>query len=96
MIRLVYALALISAPVLAQPPQMPNLEEVFFKQFDQNQDGEVSQAEFLKPTEQQFEHMDTNNDGSLSQAEVRAFNDAMKQHMQEMQQRMQQQSGPGR
>ena len=90
------ALVALSAPVFAQQGagQMPNLEEMFFKQFDSNQDGEVSKAEFLKPTEAQFDHMDRNGNGSLDQAEIKAFNDEMNQRMREMQQRMQQQGGP--
>lgn len=86
-------LALASMPAFAQQ-QMPNLEEMFFKQFDGNQDGSVSKAEFLKPTEAQFDHMDSDRSGSLDQAEVRAFNAEMQKRMQEMQQRMQQQGGP--
>ena len=86
------ALVLFSTPVLAQQqPQRPNLEEMFFKQFDTNQDGLVSKAEFLKPTEEQFAHMDRDNDGSLNRAEVKAFNAEMDKRMQEMYQRMQQQ-----
>ena len=92
--RLIIALALASTPAFAQ--QMPNLEEMFFKQYDGNQDGQVGKAEFLKPTEAQFEYMDRDKNGSLNQAEVKAFNDEMKQRIQEMQQRMQQQGdAPG-
>jgi len=91
--NIIIALSFLAAPALAQQPQMPNLEEVFFKQFDTNQDGRVDKAEFLKPTEAQFDHMDTNKDGALDQAEVKAFNDEMKQRMQEMQRQMQQQGG---
>ncbi len=87
-------LVAISAPALAQQPQMPNLEEMFFKQFDTDQDGQVSRAEFLKPTEAQFQHMDRDGNGALDGAEVKAFNEEVQQHMREMQQRMQQQGGP--
>ena len=92
------ALTLFSMPVLAQqslpqPPQMPNLEEMFFKQFDTDQDGRVTKAEFLKPTEAQFDYMDTNKDGVLDQSEVKAFNDEMKKRGQEMLRQMQQQGG---
>lgn len=87
-------LMLLSASALAQQPQMPNLEEMFFKQFDNDNDGQVSRAEFLKPTEAQFEHMDRNHNGALDQAEVTAFNAEMKQRMEEMRQRMQQGGGP--
>jgi len=90
-------LTLFSASALAQQPGMaPDLEEMFFKQFDANQDGVVSEEEFLKPTRAQFEHMDRNRDGVLDQAEVKAFNDEMNQRMKEMQQRMQQQGMPQR
>jgi Ca2+-binding EF-hand superfamily protein len=72
---------------------MPDLEKIFFEQFDTNKDGLVSKEEFLKPTVEQFNHMDRDNNGSLDQAEVKAFNDEMKQRMQEMQRQMQQQGG---
>ena len=93
------ALAMISAPALAQQPQMPqmpDLEKLFFEQFDTDKDGKVSKAEFLNPTEVQFAHMDRDKNGALDQAEVKAFNDEMKQRMQEMQRQMQQQGLPGR
>lgn len=86
-------IAFLAAPALAQQPQMPNLEEMFFKQFDSNEDGRVDKGEFLKPTEAQFDHMDSNQDGALDQAEVKAFNDEMQKRMQEMQRQMQQQGG---
>jgi Ca2+-binding EF-hand superfamily protein len=86
-------LGLICAQAFAQQQQMPNLEEVFFQQFDADKDGLVSKAEFLQPTEAQFAHMDRNNDGNLDRAEVKAFNEEMQQRMREMQQRMQQQGG---
>lgn len=89
----ILALALSSTAVMAQPPQMPDLNDLFFKQFDSNQDGKVSKAEFMKPTEAQFDHMDKDNDGALDKAEVKAFNDAMQQRMQELQKQMQQHGG---
>lgn len=91
------ALTLFSTPVLAQQPpmqqmpQMPDLEKVFFEQFDTNKDGVVSKEEFLQPTVEQFNHMDRDKNGALDSAEVRAFNDEMKQRMQEMQRQMQRQ-----
>jgi len=90
-------LALFSGPVLAQQPpmqlmpQMPDLEKLFFEQFDTNKDGVVSKDEFLKPTVAQFDHMDRDKNGALDSAEVKAFNDEMKQRMQEMQRQMQEQ-----
>ena len=89
--RFIIALCFLSAPSLAQQPQMPDLEEIFFKQFDANQDGQVSKEEFLKPTEAQFDHMDSDQNGALNQAEIKAFNEEMTQRMQEMQRRMQEQ-----
>ena len=87
-----------SAPVLAQQPpmgqqQMPDLEGMFFQQFDKDQDGKVSKAEFLRPTEAQFDHMDRNNDGVIDRAEVQAFNKEMQQRLEEMQRQMQQHGG---
>jgi len=88
-------LALFSAPLMAQQSQMPrtppDLEKMFFEQFDTNKDGVVSKEEFLAPTVAQFEHMDRDKNGALDQAEVSAFNEEMKQRMQEMQRLMQQQ-----
>lgn len=94
--KTIIALTLFSAPVLAQQPpmpQMPNLEELFFKQFDTDQDGQVTKEEFLKPSEAQFDHMDSNNDGILDASEVKAFNDEMKKRVQEMRQQFEQQGG---
>jgi Ca2+-binding EF-hand superfamily protein len=89
--NIIIAFSLFALPALAQQPKMPDLEEIFFKQFDANQDGRVDKDEFLKPTEAQFDHMDGNKDGALDRAEVKAFNDEMNQRMQEMQRQMQQQ-----
>lgn len=89
-------LTLACAPAFAQQgqmPQMPDLETLFFQQFDTNQDGQVTRAEFLKPTEAQFDHMDRDKNDSLDYAEVEAFNNEMNQRMQEMQRQMQQQGG---
>lgn len=85
---LLASLLAFSGLALAQQPQMPDLEEIFFKQFDTDQDGRVSRQEFLRPTEAQFEHMDTNGDGAVDRPELRAFNDEMQRRMREMQQGM--------
>jgi Ca2+-binding EF-hand superfamily protein len=93
------ALALLSTPALAQQAptqQMPDLNKMFFEQFDTDKDGLVSKAEFLKPTVAQFDHMDRNKDGMLDEAEVKAFNAEMNQRMEEMQRRMMQQQGAPR
>lgn len=87
------AIAVMSSPVIAQQgqmPQMPDLETMFFEQFDIDKDGQVSKAEFLAPTEAQFEHMDKDQSGALDRAEVKAFNEEMQQRMQQMQRQMQQ------
>ena len=52
------ALTLLTVPALAQQAptqQMPDLNKMFFEQFDTDKDGRVSKAEFLKPTEAQFD-----------------------------------------
>lgn len=85
------ALSLLATPAIAQQPQMPDLEALFFQQFDSDQDGRVGRDEFLKPTEAQFDHMDSNKDGALDQAEVKAFNEEIQKRLQEMQRQMQQQ-----
>ncbi len=92
------ALIVACTPVFAQPgamPQQPDLEQLFFKQFDRNNDHKVSKDEFLEPTIAQFEHMDRNHDGMLDRGEVEAFNQEMQQRMQEMRQRLQQQMPQG-
>ena len=96
--KILIVLPLLSAPAFAQqapPQQMPDLNKMFFEQFDTDKDGRVSKAEFLKPTEAQFDHMDRNKDGVLDPAEVKAFNTEMTQRMEEMQRRMMQQQGQG-
>jgi Ca2+-binding EF-hand superfamily protein len=100
----IVALALVSTSAMAQQMQqmqMPDPETLFFQQYDTDQNGTVSKAEFLKPSEAQFAYMDKNADGVLDKAEVKAFSDEMQQRMREMQQRMQQSGGqypgmPGR
>lgn len=87
-----------SAPILAQQPsmgeqQMPDLEGMFFQQFDVDQDGTVSKTEFLKPTEVQFDHLDRNNDRAIDRAEVQAFNKEMQQRLEEMQRQLRQHGG---
>lgn len=89
----ILALALTSSAAFAQMPQMPDLNELFFKQFDTNQDGKVAKAEFMQPTEAQFDLMDKDGNGALDKAEIQAFNDAMQQRMQELQKQMQQHGG---
>ncbi|MGB5453896.1 MAG: hypothetical protein WBM71_04885 [Sedimenticolaceae bacterium] len=87
-------LALVSAPAFAQQPTpqpMPDLDKMFFEQFDTDGDGKVTKGEFMKPTEAQFDHMDQDGNGELDQAEVKAFNDGIKQRMQEMQRQIQMQ-----
>lgn len=96
--KIIIAFAFACTPAIAQQgpmPQMPNLEEMFFKQFDTNQDKRVSKDEFLKPTEAQFDHMDRDKDGALDESEVKAFNQEMQKRMQEMQRKMQQQAPQG-
>jgi Ca2+-binding EF-hand superfamily protein len=87
------SLAVISSPVFALQGQMPDLDAMFFKQFDRNQDGQVSKAEFMEPTEAQFTSMDRDGNGALDATEVKAFNADMMKRMQEMQRQMQQQGG---
>lgn len=78
----------LSGAAFAQQPTMADLEDAFFKQFDADQDGQVSRDEFLQPTGAQFDYMDGNQDGNVDRAELRAFNDEMQKRMREMQQRM--------
>jgi Ca2+-binding EF-hand superfamily protein len=97
--RTLIALVFASPLALAQQgqmPAMPDLEKMFFQQFDTNQDGVVSKQEFLKPTEAQFNHMDKDGNGALDRNEVKAFNEEMERRMQEMQRQMQQQGMPQR
>jgi hypothetical protein len=90
------ALALFSGVAHAQPGQMPDLDAMFFQQFDADNNGMVTKAEFIKPTEAQFDHMDSDGNGMLDAGEVKAFNAEMTQRLQEMQRQMQQQGMPRR
>ncbi len=83
------SLALVPVMVMAQTPaQMPDMGQMFLQQFDANKDGRVTQAEYLKPSQQQFAFMDANRDGAISAAEASNF---AQQMMQRMQQQIQQQ-----
>lgn len=94
--KMLIALLAMSTPALAQQGQPPDLNQMFFKQFDRDGNGRVDRAEFLQPTEAQFDHMDKNKDGTLEPGEVQAFNDEMEQRMQQMRRQMQQQGMPRR
>ena len=96
--KILTALLIASAPAfaLAQQGQAPDLDQMFFQQFDTNGDGRVDKQEFLRPTEQQFDHMDRDENGVLDPDEVRAFNQEMQRKMQELRQKMQQQGMPRR
>lgn len=74
------AVALFSTAALSQqPPAQPNMpsqeqvDRMFFQQFDSNQDGKVSQQEFVQPRIDQFRFMDRNQDGIVELEEVNAF-----------------------
>jgi Ca2+-binding EF-hand superfamily protein len=90
------ALALFGGAAYAQPGQMPDLDAMFFQQFDADKNGMVTKNEFIKPTEAQFDHMDGDGNGMLDAKEVQAFNAEMKKRLQEMQRQMQQQGMPRR
>lgn len=81
-------LALLSTAAFAQQPapQMPDLSQMFFQQFDADKNDQVSLTEFLQPSEAQFKQMDGNADGVLDHTEVKAFTDKMMQQMQQMRQ----------
>lgn len=93
-------LAFVPALALAQPSQMPqqqpDLDTMFFQQFDTDKNGVVSEAEFLQPTKAQFDYMDKNKDGVLDRGEVKAFNEEMARRQEEMRRQMQQQGMPRR
>lgn len=77
--------AVVATPAaFAQMPHgMPNLGDMFLKQFDANHDGKVTRDEFIKPTEAQFDHMDTNGDGAVDASELETMQTEMMQRMQQ-------------
>ena len=76
--RFLVMLALTSIlPAWAQTPQQgPDLNQInqlFFKQYDANGDGLVTGREFLMPSMAQFEFLDRNADGRVDMNEVSDF-----------------------
>ena len=67
---------------------------MFLQHADQDRDGKVSEAEFLKPSQEQFKRMDTNGDGYLTPDEIRQFDARMRQRMQQMRQQRRQPGAP--
>ncbi len=88
--KLATLMFLAAAPVMAQPGmqqgqgQMPDMAAMFMQRFDADKDGKVSLAEFLDPSEKQFRAMDTNGDGAIDQNEINAFDQMMRQRMEQM------------
>lgn len=85
--KIAILMLLATAPVFAQPPmqgQMPDMSASFMQRFDTNQDGKVSLAEFLNPTEKQFREMDQNNDGSVDKAEIDLITKKMVERMEQI------------
>lgn len=83
-------LLLAASPIIQAQNAMPqpNLEQVnqmFFQQFDRNQDGKVTQKEFVAPRQEQFAYMDKNQDGMIEMAEVQAFTQEMVRRSQQQQ-----------
>lgn len=90
MSRLLLTLCLSAASGLALAQSMPDPADAFMKQFDSNQDGQVTFEEFrdlqIQSMEQQFQFIDKNRDGSIDRAEMDAFTASMRERMQQMQQ----------
>lgn len=83
----VLAAALIASPLaLAMPPHaggMPDIGEMFLKQFDADKDGKVTRDEFLASREAQFDRIDSNGDGTVDQSELEVLKTELMQHMQQ-------------
>lgn len=87
---------LLLLPALSSAQQPPgdaprSMADAFMQQLDANKDGRVSESEFLEPHKRQFKNMDSNRDGGIDQAEIKAFEQQMRQRME---QRRQQQGRP--
>jgi Ca2+-binding EF-hand superfamily protein len=62
-----------------QPPSREQINQMFFTEFDEDADGHVSRAEFLRSDNAQFDFMDRNRDGLIDMSEVAAFTGYMMQ-----------------
>lgn len=89
----VAAVALLSAPALAEHPGGPEggppHKGKMFEAMDSNGDGMVSKDEFMAAHMQRFEKMDTNADGNVSKDEIEAHRAAMRAKREEMKQKRQ-------
>lgn len=90
---IVFAL-LLPISAVAQGPAgpaagMPDMGQMFLDDMDFDKDGQVTLAEFRKPSDEQFAFMDKNKDGVVTADEARAFARMMMQQMQHMQQNIQ-------
>lgn len=84
------ALLGLSTILVAEQHSMPSMSQMFMRQFDADQDGKVTLAEFQTPSSMQFKQMDRDSNGHVSVDEI----DAMAAEMQKRMQEMQQQSKP--
>ena len=103
--KLATVLVLATAPVFAQTPmqgqgmqgegmrgqgQMPDMAAMFMRQFDADENGKVTMAEFIQPSqerlEQQFKEMDSNGDGVIDRQEIDKVAEMMRQRMEQMRQ----------
>lgn len=82
----VAAIALLSAPALAESPDGHHKGKMF-EAMDANGDGMVSKDEFVASHMKRFEKMDANTDGNVSKEEIEAYRAAKREKMQEMKQK---------
>jgi Ca2+-binding EF-hand superfamily protein len=56
-----------------QPPTLEQLNQLFFAQYDADQDGQVTWDEFAADPAAKFRYLDRNADGVVDMQEVAAF-----------------------
>ncbi|WPL17888.1 EF hand [Thiorhodovibrio winogradskyi] len=72
---------------------MPDPGDTFIQNLDSNQDGQVSEDEFIKPALDSFARMDSNSDGVATADEATVFFDEMQKAMQQRMEEMKKQHG---
>ena len=60
-----------------QPPTLEQLNQMFFAEYDADQDGKVTWEEFAADPAAKFRYLDRNADGVVDMQEVAAFTKMM-------------------
>lgn len=74
----VMALAVVSAPAMANTKDMDKKIDEKFSKYDANNDGSISASEQETAADEKFADADTNGDGSVTKAEMKAHWEAKK------------------